>query len=243
MEAIADVVVSRWFTPDAPRELVAAHRAMLVSTPPDGYAATCEAVAAWDFRDRLGEIRADDARDRRRRRSAAPLEYSELIADGVPSSRLVVLDRAAHLANVERADAFSELVDGTPPTARGGRMSDDGMRIRREVLGDEHVDRAVERHDARDRGVPGLDHALRLGRDLGAARPRPAHAQLHHARPCSSRSAASTSSRCTSAPRSATASRGTRSRRCSSSPRCTAACPPRTARSRVFRDVLATLDE
>ena len=110
MEGIADLVVSRWFTPEAPRELVDAHRAMLVSTPPDGYAATCEAVAAWDFRDRLGAIRAETlvigaAEDR-----AAPLENSKLIADGVPSSRLVVLDRAAHLANVERADSFSELV-------------------------------------------------------------------------------------------------------------------------------------
>jgi 3-oxoadipate enol-lactonase len=110
VEAIADVVVSRWFTADAPRELVAAYRAMLVSTPPEGYVATCEAVGAWDFRDRLGEISADTlviaaAEDR-----AAPLEYSELIAERVPSSRFVVLDRAAHLANVERADAFSELV-------------------------------------------------------------------------------------------------------------------------------------
>jgi 3-oxoadipate enol-lactonase len=110
MEAIADVVVSRWFTLEAPRELVNAYRAMLVSTPPDGYAATCEAVGAWAFRDRLVDVRADTlviaaAEDR-----AAPLEYSELIAERVPSSRLVVLERAAHLANVERADAFSELV-------------------------------------------------------------------------------------------------------------------------------------
>ena len=110
VEAIADVVVSRWFTADASRELVDVHRAMLVSTPRDGYVATCEAVGGWDFRDRVGEISTDTlviaaAEDR-----AAPLEYSELIADRVPSSRLVVLDRAAHLANVERADAFSELV-------------------------------------------------------------------------------------------------------------------------------------
>jgi 3-oxoadipate enol-lactonase len=109
--AIAEAVVSRWFTAAASRELIDIHRAMLLSTPPDGYVATCEAVGAWDFRDRLSEISADTlviaaAEDR-----AAPLEYSELIADRVPSSRLVVLERAAHLANVERADAFSELVE------------------------------------------------------------------------------------------------------------------------------------
>ncbi len=111
MEAIADAVVSRWFTPDAPRELVAAHRAMLVSTPPDGYIATCEALAAWDFRERLGEIRADTLVIAGADDAAAPVAYSEVIADGVPASRLVVLEHAAHLANVERADAFSELVD------------------------------------------------------------------------------------------------------------------------------------
>src|SRR5207248_5488275 len=29
------------------------------------------------------------------------------------------------------------------PTARGAPMTDDGMRVRREVLGDEHVNRAI----------------------------------------------------------------------------------------------------
>ena len=111
VEAIADVVVGRWFTPEAPRELVDPHRAMLVSTPRDGYAATCEAVAAWDFRERLGEVQADTLVIAGADDLAAPVEYSELIAERVPSSRLVVLERAAHLANVERADVFSELVE------------------------------------------------------------------------------------------------------------------------------------
>ena len=46
-------------------------------------------------------------------------------------------------------------------------MSDDayerGMKIRREVLGDEHVDRADRAHDRRDARLPGLHHALRVG--------------------------------------------------------------------------------
>jgi 3-oxoadipate enol-lactonase len=111
VEAIADVVVSRWFTPEAPRQLVDAHRAMLAATPRDGYAATCEAVGGWDFRDRLDEVRADTLVFAGADDPAAPVEYSELIVDRVPSSRLVILERAAHLANVERPDAFCELVD------------------------------------------------------------------------------------------------------------------------------------
>ena len=40
---------------------------------------------------------------------------------------------------------------------------DEGMRIRREVLGDEHVDAAVEGSDGGHEGLPGPDHALRVG--------------------------------------------------------------------------------
>ena len=38
-----------------------------------------------------------------------------------------------------------------------------GMEVRRAVLGDEHVDRAVAAHDRLHGGVPGPDHPLRLG--------------------------------------------------------------------------------
>ena len=46
----------------------------------------------------------------------------------------------------------------------------DGERTRREVLGDEHVDRAQATHDRVHRAVPGLHHPLRVGRGLDAAR-------------------------------------------------------------------------
>ena len=45
-------------------------------------------------------------------------------------------------------------------------MSDErraGMRIRREVLGDDHVDRAIERTTEFTARLPGPDHALRVG--------------------------------------------------------------------------------
>ena len=40
---------------------------------------------------------------------------------------------------------------------------DRGMRTRREVLGDEHVDEAIARTTGVHGGLPGSDHALRLG--------------------------------------------------------------------------------
>ena len=113
MEAIVDTVVGRWFTPalegEEP-ETVARFRAMLAATPPEGYARCCEAVGAWDARERISAIAvpvlvvagADDP--------ATPVEHAELIASRIPGGRLQVLDRAAHLANVERSDAFTSAV-------------------------------------------------------------------------------------------------------------------------------------
>jgi 3-oxoadipate enol-lactonase len=113
LEAIADAVVGRWFTPDLAQdepETVARFRAMLTRTPPEGYARCCEALAAWDARERIAAIAAPTlvvagAEDR-----ATPFEHAELVASGVPGARLHVLERAAHLANVERAGEFTSVV-------------------------------------------------------------------------------------------------------------------------------------
>ena len=110
MEAIADSVIERWFTPELPREepdTVARFRATLVETPPDGYARCCEALAAWDATERISAISVPTlvvagAEDR-----ATPVEHAELLASRIPEARLVVLERAAHLANVERAEEFT----------------------------------------------------------------------------------------------------------------------------------------
>ena len=61
-----------------------------------------------------------------------------------------------------------------PPTARR-------WRVRREVLGDEHVDRAVAGTTDVTARLPGLHHPLRLGRHLDPPRPRPPRALGRHA--------------------------------------------------------------
>ena len=113
IEAIADAVVGRWFTPELVREepdTVARFRAMLTATPPEGYARCCEAVGAWDARERISSIAAPVLVIAGADDPATPLEHGELIASRIPGARLQVLERAAHLANVERADAFTSAV-------------------------------------------------------------------------------------------------------------------------------------
>jgi 3-oxoadipate enol-lactonase len=113
VEAVADSVVGRWFTPTFAREepqTVARFRAMLVATPPEGYARCVEAVGAWDARERISAITAPALVIAGAEDPATPVEHAELIASTIAGARLVVLERAAHLANVERAAAFTDAV-------------------------------------------------------------------------------------------------------------------------------------
>jgi 3-oxoadipate enol-lactonase / 4-carboxymuconolactone decarboxylase len=135
VEPLVAAALERWFTPDAPRAMVAKLEAMLRATDPEGYAGGCEALAANDLRGRLGAIRAPTLAIAAADDPAAPPFHLEAIRDEIPGARLHVIERARHIANVERADEFTRVVAGFL----------DGMRTRREVLGDAHVDAAIAR--------------------------------------------------------------------------------------------------
>ena len=74
------------------------------------YAALCEAIAAWDFRDRLGEVRAPTLVIAGAEDPSTTVEHARLLRDGIAAARLEVLDDAAHLANVSQPERFSALV-------------------------------------------------------------------------------------------------------------------------------------
>jgi 3-oxoadipate enol-lactonase len=113
LEAIADAVVERWFTDELARdepETVAHFRSLLAATPPEGYARCCEAIAAWDARQQISAITTPVLVIAGAMDPATPLEHAELVAARIPDARLRVLDGAAHLANVEQAEAFTAAV-------------------------------------------------------------------------------------------------------------------------------------
>ena len=71
VDAIADAVLERWFTPafrESRSEVVEWGGNMLRNTPAEGYAGCCEAIRDADLRGRLGAISAPHARRRRGRR-------------------------------------------------------------------------------------------------------------------------------------------------------------------------------
>jgi 3-oxoadipate enol-lactonase len=106
MEAVADAVLPRWFTPAF--DDVQRFRAMLVSTPPDVYVRYCEILREYDVRGRLGEIAAPTLAIAGADDPTSPPTHLEAIAAEIAGARVTVILNAAHLVNVERADEFND---------------------------------------------------------------------------------------------------------------------------------------
>ena len=78
--------------------------AMLEATPAEGYAACCQAIGAFDVRDRLGDVRAPTLTVAGAEDPATTVEMVGQIADGVPGARSVVVPGAGHLPNATHPD-------------------------------------------------------------------------------------------------------------------------------------------
>jgi 3-oxoadipate enol-lactonase len=110
VEAVVDAQLERWFTPalaERRPEAVERTRRALLDTQPEGYAGCCEAIASHDLRRQLGSVRAPTLVLAAADDPATPPEHGRLIADAVEGARFVVLDRARHLAVVERPEECS----------------------------------------------------------------------------------------------------------------------------------------
>lgn len=109
MAAITDSVIDRWFTPmfveTHPKD-VAPVRAALLATPPEGYVACCAAIRDMDQRASLPMIRAKTLVIGGTDDPATPPVMCQGIAKAIPGARYVEFP-AAHLSNIEAADAFN----------------------------------------------------------------------------------------------------------------------------------------
>jgi 3-oxoadipate enol-lactonase/4-carboxymuconolactone decarboxylase len=140
--AVAASVVGRWLSPAGrDPEVVARLEAMVAATPAEGYAACCEAVGAMDLRGDLAGIVAPTLALAGAEDPSTTPEHLAAIVAAIPGARLQVLAAAAHLANVEQPAAVNAALLAHLDPA-GESPSERGMRVRRAVLGDAHVDRA-----------------------------------------------------------------------------------------------------
>jgi 3-oxoadipate enol-lactonase/4-carboxymuconolactone decarboxylase len=145
MSPIAGEVMGRFFSTrliESDSPVIAESRRTLLATNRVGYAGCCAAIRDLDLRASLGLIRCpalviDGTLDV----SLSWSGHGEILAQQIPGAEVVHLD-AAHLSNLERPRGFTAaLLRFLLPAAADAR--DAGMRVRRAVLGDAHVDRAT----------------------------------------------------------------------------------------------------
>jgi 3-oxoadipate enol-lactonase/4-carboxymuconolactone decarboxylase len=144
-EAVADAGVGRWLTERFRREnpdTAAWLRDMIAATPDAGYAACCAVIEHMDLTAGLAGITTPTLAIAGAQDPATPPEHAQAIVSAIPGARLEVLDPAAHLANVEQPNAVSQLIRDHLEAGMDDPY-DAGMRVRREVLGDAHVERAT----------------------------------------------------------------------------------------------------
>jgi 3-oxoadipate enol-lactonase/4-carboxymuconolactone decarboxylase len=149
--SLTEASAKRWFAPgflDRHPDAGSALLQALQQVDDVGYAQVCEALAGFDVRDRLAEVKAPVLAVTGEHDPIAPPEVMGAVADGVPDGRLVVLPDVSHLAPAEAPAVVAQLVrshllgEPEPDPAQQSRY-DAGLAVRREVLGDAHVDRAL----------------------------------------------------------------------------------------------------
>ena len=145
MAAVEDMVMGRFFMPETVRlnaPAVASVRRVLRATDPGGYAACCAAIRDLKQTELLDAITAPSLLIAGDRDGSTPWNpHGETIAARVRGIRVVHLP-TAHLSAAERPRSFAAavlqfLLPAEPDTLTSG------LRRRREVLGDAHVDRAI----------------------------------------------------------------------------------------------------
>jgi len=112
-EALADIAMERWFTPEFVLQepgRVAHTRGIFVATDDEGYAGCCDAIAEWDFTDRLGEITAPTMVVGGRRDPTVAPERSQALAAAIPGAALALIPGAAHLTAVSHPQELATAV-------------------------------------------------------------------------------------------------------------------------------------
>ncbi|HEY6308986.1 MAG TPA: 3-oxoadipate enol-lactonase [Candidatus Angelobacter sp.] len=147
MAAIADLTMQRFFSPEMLARgdaFAQSTRAVFLGTDPAGYIGCCAALRDVDHRAVLGKIRVLTLVIGSDSDPSTPwAENGAVLARELPGAKAVVLP-GAHLSNLARPRSFTAAALQfllTKDTATDSL--EQGLRVRRQVLGDEHVERSM----------------------------------------------------------------------------------------------------
>ena len=111
MEALVQSTLERWFTEpyrNSHKDVMERIARDIRSTPAPGFVGATQAIESVDYLDRLKEIRCPTLVIVGDQDHGTPPEMARQIAENLPGAELVVIPSAAHLSNVEQAEAFND---------------------------------------------------------------------------------------------------------------------------------------
>lgn len=146
MAAIGDVALQRFFsdtTLKGNNPCVSSIRSVLLGTDPSGYIGCCAALRDFDNKQQLRNISVPSLIISGDRDVSTPWSGNgEILAREIPDAKAVRLP-AAHLSNLEQPRSFlSALLNFLLPADERSPL-EQGFEVRREVLGDAHVDKSI----------------------------------------------------------------------------------------------------
>ena len=163
IQSITEGVMKVWFSENfhqnQPNELKG-YANMLANSPVDGYIQACQALKNNDLTAEITHIHTPTLCIAGSVDGSTPPALVKAMADKIPNAQYVEIEGvghipcvetpsvvAAHILNFINTEDLKSTLEGTPPSGVGGHeqgqtLYELGMKTRRSVLGDAHVDRA-----------------------------------------------------------------------------------------------------
>ncbi len=178
MPAVADAVMQRFFSPARQASTYGqSTKLVLLGTDPAGYNGCCAALRDLNTKNDLKKISTRTLVIGSDADPSTPWEGNgDILAREIPGAKSVVL-QGTHLSNLEQPRAFTAaLLEFLLQSHAAGDPFEDGLRVRRQVLGAEHVERSLAQANDLNREFqqlitryawgeiwtrPGLDHRTR----------------------------------------------------------------------------------
>lgn len=164
LAAMAPELVDGWFA--APFKTsqpaaVSGWQQQLARCDDESYALLCELLAQTDFRGRLGDVEQTVGLLAGAADTATPPGVLAALATELPVTELTTLDDVGHVPAVEAPRQFTDWLASWCGAASGTPAShEQGLNVRRSVLGGAHVERA--RRNARSLDAPFQDFITRM---------------------------------------------------------------------------------
>lgn len=147
MAAVCDGAAARWFTPAFCERAPAAVQALLAqlsACDAESYASCCDALAAADLRDELAAIHLPVLVIAGKDDAVTTVAEAEAMVAKIPGARLSILP-ASHLSSIELWLAFNHALHAFLETQLTQQQRyQQGIKVRRAVLGAAHVDGTLE---------------------------------------------------------------------------------------------------